>query len=120
LRQAAIIPKPKSRRNFLRAVFSFLIESPFTQTMWVALAALCNFHDPVAMISCTIFLGCPKPKMSSIALVVSIRHHLNACSNTALLMNGTLEVLAPTISDHYAQRFHVSRVYSFIRDWDGG
>jgi hypothetical protein len=79
LRQAAIIPKPKSRRNFLRAVFSFLIESPFTQTMWVALAALCNFHDPVAMISCTIFLGCPKPKMSSIALVVSIRHHLNAC-----------------------------------------
>jgi hypothetical protein len=49
-----------------------LIESPFTQTMWVALAALCNFHDPVAMISYTIFLGCPKPK-------ISIRHHLNVC-----------------------------------------
>jgi hypothetical protein len=43
-----------------------------------------------------------------------------AGSNTALLMNGTLEVLAPSISDHYTQRFHVSRVYSFIRDWDGG
>jgi hypothetical protein len=42
-----------------------------------------------------------------------------AGSNTALLMNGTLEVLAPSISDHYTQRFHVSRVYSFIRDWDG-
>jgi hypothetical protein len=40
------IPKPKSRRNFLRAVFSFLIESPFTQTMRIALAALCNFFDP--------------------------------------------------------------------------
>jgi hypothetical protein len=40
------IPKPKSRRNFFRAVFSFLIESPFTQTMRVALAALCNFYDP--------------------------------------------------------------------------
>jgi hypothetical protein len=40
------IPKPKSRRNFFRAVFSFLIESPFTQTMRVAPAAPCNFYDP--------------------------------------------------------------------------
>jgi hypothetical protein len=45
---------------------------------------------------------------------------MSAGSNTVLLMNGTLEVLVPSISDHHTQRFHVSRVYSFIRDWDGG
>jgi hypothetical protein len=79
LRQAAIYSQAKIAAQFFASGFLILNREPFTQTMWVALAGLCDFHDPVAMISCTIFLGCPKPKMSSIALVVSIGHHLNAC-----------------------------------------
>jgi hypothetical protein len=73
------IPKPKSRRNFFRAVFSFLIESPFTQTMRVALAALCNFYDPGGNDLLHDLFRVPEAVNVIHCLVVSIRHHLNVC-----------------------------------------
>jgi hypothetical protein len=52
---------------------------------------------------------------------------MSAGPNTALLMNGTIEVMAPLAAitlnastSAETSLFKIEHIYSFIRDWDGG